>query len=149
MQKRSPDDAAIDAWARFVRVGQAVLAGVEAELKAKGHPPLAWYDALLELRRAGDDGVRANELERRMLLAQYNLSRLADRLEAAGLVTRSPVPGDRRGRVLAITEGGQALLAAMWPDYRAAIMRHFADRLGLDGAVTLRGLMDRLDPQRG
>src|SRR5947209_20067851 len=95
MSERPPSDAVIRAWARLVRAQQAVLAAVEAELKAAGFPPLAWYDVLLELSRK-DEGLRPFALEQELLLAQYNLSRLLDRLESAGYVERRPCPDDAR-----------------------------------------------------
>lgn len=133
-------------WARFLRVSQAVLAAVEAELKAAGFPPLAWYDALLELRRVAPEGLRPFELQERMLLAQYNLSRLADRLVHAGYARRTPCPEDGRGHVLGLTEKGRALLDAMWPAYRAAIEAHFAGRLAEDEAAALGGILEALRP---
>ena len=124
-----PSDQAITAWARLVRVSQDLIAAVEADLKTAGFPPLSWYDALLELKRAGPEGLRPFQLQAEMLLAQYNLSRLIDRLVAAGYVARLPSPDDRRGRVLTITPEGRRLLRRMWPVYRAAIASHFASAL--------------------
>ncbi|MBK1661139.1 MarR family winged helix-turn-helix transcriptional regulator [Paracraurococcus ruber] len=139
-----PPDAVVAAWVRLVRARHRVLGAVEAELKRAGFPPLAWYDALLELRRAGEAGLRPYQLEGAMLLAQYNLSRLVDRLAAAGHVVRAPTPADGRGQVLTITERGCALLAAMWPAYAAAIGRHMGAHLTEAEAATLAALLDRL-----
>lgn len=122
-------DTAVSAWAGLVRVSQHLLATVDRDLKDAGFPPLAWYDALLELRRAGDGGLRPFQLRDQMLLAQYNLSRLVDRLAAAGLVERLPSPDDGRGQVVKITAQGRALLREMWPAYRAAIRKRFASKL--------------------
>lgn len=138
-----PTDAVVTAWARLVRVPQAVLAAVEADLKAAGLPPLSWYDALLELART-KAGLRHFELEQRMLLAQYNLSRLVDRLESAGYLNRRPCPEDGRGQVLRITRSGRALLKRMWPHYGAAIDRHVGTRLSKAEAAQLAALLGRL-----
>jgi len=70
-QEPAPTPEAISAWARLVRVQQALLASVEAELKHAGLPPLAWYDALLELSRAPEGRLRPTDLEKSMLLPQY------------------------------------------------------------------------------
>ncbi len=137
-------DDAITAWARLVRVSQALLSKVEADLKAAGFPPLAWYDALLELKRSGPDGLRPYQLQERMLLAQYNLSRLTDRLSRAGYVERRDCPEDARGQILTITRDGRALLRRMWPGYRAAIAAHFAGRLAPDEAAALGRLLGKL-----
>jgi len=86
-------DPVFTAWARLLRAQTHLLGVVERELKQAGLPPLGWYDVLLELSRPGCDGLRPVELEKLLLLAQYNLSRLLDRLEKAGLVERRAVAG--------------------------------------------------------
>ncbi|MEQ9813300.1 MAG: MarR family winged helix-turn-helix transcriptional regulator [Azospirillaceae bacterium] len=144
MTEPLPSDVAITAWARLVRQGQRVLALVEGDLKAAGFPPLAWYDALLELRRVGDKGLRPYRLQREMLLAQYNMSRLLDRLVRAGHVERLPSAEDGRGTLMRISASGRELLDRMWPVYRAAIDRHFASRLSETEAATLSRLLARL-----
>lgn len=137
-------DSKLAAWARLIRVGQLLVEGVEADLKAAGFPPLAWYDALLELRRAGPEGLRPFQLQQRMLLTQYNLSRLLDRMQRAGLVERSACAEDGRGTVVATTAEGLALRERMWPAYRAAIRTRFADKLTEGQADDLAQLMARL-----
>jgi DNA-binding MarR family transcriptional regulator len=140
----SPSEAAIQAWARLVRVSGALLDAVEAELKAAGFPALAWYDALLELSRAPEGRLRPFELERRMLLPQYSTSRLIDRLQKAGLAVREDCPGDARGQHVAITEEGRTLRERMWPAYAAAIERHVGSKIGCSDAQKLAELLGRL-----
>jgi DNA-binding MarR family transcriptional regulator len=136
----------IDAWARLLRSSATVLEQVEAKLKAAGFPPLAWYDILLELRRAEGRQLRPVELERRMLLAQYNVSRLIDRLASAELVEKRKSPEDGRGIVVALTANGSVLLEDMWPVYKSAIQSEFACHLSEDDAATLFRLLGKLLP---
>jgi DNA-binding MarR family transcriptional regulator len=142
--KGNVSESAIRAWARLQRVAPALLDAVEADLKARKLPPLAWYDALLELKRAGDRGLRPYELQEEMLLAQYSVSRLADRLVESGYAVRRPCPEDARGQVLAITAEGRALLRRMWPVYRDAISRHFAARISATDAGALSRILGKL-----
>ncbi len=137
-------DEATTAWVRLVRVSQSLLSAVESDLKSQGFPPLSWYDALLELRRAGTDGLRPFELQDAMLLAQYNLSRLTDRLWKAGYIERKPCVEDGRGQILIATPKGEKLLREMWPVYRSAIQGHFADNLGDKNAKLLSGILGEL-----
>jgi DNA-binding MarR family transcriptional regulator len=137
-----------DLWARFVRVSHAVLGAVEADLKTAGFPPLSWYDALLELRRVDPDGLRQFELQEHMLLAQYNMSRLIDRLNHAGYARREACLEDGRGQVICLTEKGRALIDAMWPAYRAAIMAHFGGRLDANDASALASVLEKLRPSK-
>jgi DNA-binding MarR family transcriptional regulator len=149
MPERQPSDAVIRAWARLVRAQQRALTAVEADLKAAGFPPLAWYDVLLELSRADGGELRPFALEQELLLAQYNLSRLIDRLETAGHVERRTCPEDGRGQVVAITASGRALVKRMWPTYRAAIGRHVGAKLSEDEAARLAALLGKLVDAKG
>jgi DNA-binding MarR family transcriptional regulator len=138
-------DTQILAWARLARMSRAVLDRIENDLKAARLPPLAWYDALLELKRAGRPGLRPFELQHAMLLAQYGVSRLADRLVKAGYVERFECPEDGRGQVLRLTADGHALLKKMWPAYRAAIVAHFAGKLTCADAESLAAILAKLN----
>lgn len=138
------EDIAITAWARLIRVSQQALAHVEERLKKAGLPPLAWYDALLELRRAGDQGLRPFQLREKMLLEQYNLSRLIDRLADKNLVVKQTCEEDGRGQVLVITLEGRQTLKTMWPVYRRAIMDQFAANLSDSDCRTLTRLLGKL-----
>jgi|ERR1043165_325393 DNA-binding MarR family transcriptional regulator len=141
---RNPSDAVVTAWARLIRARDALVAGVERELKAAGLPPLAWYDVLLELSRAADGRLRPFEIEKETLLAQYNLSRLLDRLEKEGLIRREPCEDDARGQWVVITEKGRALQARTWKVYARAIQRHVGEKLDDKSAAALAGLLGRL-----
>ncbi|MEI5680840.1 MULTISPECIES: MarR family winged helix-turn-helix transcriptional regulator [unclassified Mesorhizobium] len=142
---RQPDDTTIAVWIGLSRAQRVATAGIEARLKAAGFPPLAWYDALWELERAGGgEGLRPFELERALLFEQYNLSRLIDRLEKAGLVVRRSCPDDKRGQMLAITPEGLTLRRDMWGVYAPAIEAAVGAKLDADEAKVLAGLLAKL-----
>src|SRR3978361_961082 len=82
--KRKPSTEATAAWIRLMRIQSRGLAAVEQDWKKAGFPPLACYDALLELSRAPSGELRPVELERQMLIPQYSTSRLIDRLVGQG-----------------------------------------------------------------
>ena len=92
MEQQVADLEISSLWARFMRVSQAVLSAVEADLKVAGFPPLAWYDALLDLRRVAPDGLRQFELQQHMLRAQFNRARLVDRLTRQAQTPTTPLP---------------------------------------------------------
>jgi len=135
-------------WLRFMRASQDVLDAVEGDLKAAGYPPLGWYDALLELSRAGPCGLRQYELGERTLLAQYALSRLVDRLRKAGYAACARCPEDGRGQMIRITAEGRALIAEMWPAYRDAVAARFYGRLDEDGRRALDRAMAAFEEGR-
>ena len=137
--KRKPSTEATAAWIRLMRVQSRVLDAVEQDLKKAGFPPLAWYDALLELSRAPSGEMRPVELEKQMLIPQYSTSRLIDRLVDEGLAARRECKIDKRGQFVEITEAGRELQKKMWSAYSAAIEKHVGSKLSdADAAETLR-----------
>ena len=131
-------------WARLMRAGGQIAARIEAALKAEGLPPLGWYAALWEIEQAGS--VRPLALHEGLLLPQYAVSRLVQRLVQAGLVARSAVAGDGRGQVLHLTPEGKAVRARMWPVYASALRAGIEARLQPAQALGLaRGLGRLLD----
>lgn len=137
----APSKLAIRAWARLALAQQLALASIERTLKAAELPPLAWYDVLLELERVGEAGLRPFQLEQAMLLAQYNLSRLVDRIEAAGYVKRRACENDGRGQHIIITGLGKAIRRKMWPVYARAIETTIGSQLTAKQTATLDHLL--------
>jgi DNA-binding MarR family transcriptional regulator len=142
--KRKPSTEATAAWIRLMRVQSRVLDAVEQDLKKAGFPPLAWYDALLELSRSPSGELRPVELERQMLIPQYSTSRLIDRLVDEGLAARRECKVDKRGQFVEITEAGRELQKRMWGAYSAAIETYVGSKLSDTDAAKLCGLLDRL-----
>src|SRR5712671_7163119 len=142
--KHKPSTEAAAAWIRLIRIKSRVLDAVERDLKKVGFPPLAWYDALLELSRAPSGEMRPVELERQMLIPQYSTSRLIDGLVDEGLAARRECKIDRRGQLVEITETGRELQKKMWNAYSAAIEKHVGSKLSDTDAMKLCGLLDRL-----
>lgn len=142
--KNTPDDKTIESWARLVRAGDAIQSRIEADLKAKGLPSLSWYDVLLELDRVGLAGMRPYELEEHLLLPQYGLSRLIDRIEKAGYLKRVPCKEDARGHNLVITTKGRNIRRKIWPVYARALQEMIADKLSKKETETLSNLLGKL-----
>jgi DNA-binding MarR family transcriptional regulator len=90
---------------------------------------LAKMGALQILAEAGG-AVPLGQLACRLCCVKSNVTQLVDRLEAEGLVRRTPDPADRRSVLALITEPGRARLA----EARAARERAEAELLAdLDG----------------
>lgn len=134
------------AWARLLRTHKQLLEQIQLALSQAQLPPLEWYDLLLELHLAEGARLRLFDLGERMLLSRSNLTRLCDRLEKEGLISRAPCEHDKRGQYATLTEQGAALRLRMWPVYRQAIEHHFAADLS---AAEVQQLADLLLKARG
>ncbi len=71
------------------------------------------YNVLRILRGAGPDGLACREISERMISRDPDITRLLDRLEARGLVTRTRDEKDRRVVMARITPEGLRLLEAL------------------------------------
>ena len=130
------------AWVQLIRAHRSALCHVEKALRAADLPPLEWYDVLLELERGGP--LRPRDLQDRLLFAQYNLSRLLDRMEAADMVTRERCSDDARCQWVSATEAGEAMRQRMWPVYAGAIRAALGERLTEAQAEKLADLLGKL-----
>jgi DNA-binding MarR family transcriptional regulator len=131
------------AWAAFLRAHAAVKANLERELLAERNLPLTWYEVLLHVDGYGGE-LRMQELARSVLLSKSGLTRLVDRMEAAGLVLRRTCESDRRGAFVGITPKGAAALRAAAPVHLRGITEHFATHLSDEELRVIRVAMERI-----
>lgn len=129
-------------WLRLV--SNAVSAGFARRLQAEGVTVAEWV--LLRLVMAGEGQPSA--LARQMGMTKGAISKLADRLEARGLLARQADPQDGRAQLLRLTDAGAALvplLAAMADANDTA----FFGALTEDERATLRALITKLAERHG
>jgi DNA-binding MarR family transcriptional regulator len=142
------DEAHLAAWRAVLHAHAAAVGRIERDLARAGAPgdlvPLTWYDVLIELLEAPDHRLRQRDLARSVVLTRSGISRLIDRLAAAGLVRREPNPADRRGDLIALTEAGRAALRRTWPAYARGIAEHFARHVRADEAPVLTAALERV-----
>ena len=125
------------AWARFVVAQAMLLERIEAAFADAEQPPLSWYDVLWILENEEHGQLRMHDLARKAVVTRSNVTRLTDRMEKAGLVTRSDCPVDGRGTVCELTAKGRTLRAKMWPVYKKQIDTLFGRHLAARDAETV------------
>jgi DNA-binding MarR family transcriptional regulator len=123
-----PNAPWFDAWRGVLFANAKVLRIAERELIERDGFALTWLDVLAQLSDAGGR-LRMQELEERALFTRSGLTRLVDRIEAAGLVRREAVPGDRRGVSVAITPEGRRRHDEAFVEHLRVLEREFARRL--------------------
>jgi DNA-binding MarR family transcriptional regulator len=131
-------------WRRFLTLHRRVVDAIDRDLQRGGRLPLTSYDVLIELYEAPERRLRMAELARRVVLSRSGLTRLVDRLEAEGLLTRDRVEGDRRGAYAVLSEAGVEAMRGAWPAYERGILRYFASALSEDEIATLSSLLSRI-----
>lgn len=136
-------------WPLFLTAQAVLVRRMEERLKAAELPPLEWYDVLWALERAPDERLRMHALADQLVLTRFNVTRLVDRLQAVGLVTRQRTDEDRRGAYAALTAKGRVTRQRMWPVYQAGIAELFDRHLSArEHAALQRMLRSVLDNNR-
>lgn len=120
----------LGAWRGLLRVHAALVRELDAELDDAHDLPLLSYDVLIYLRSAPGKRLRMAELADDVLLSRSGITRLVDRLEREGLLTRDTCSSDGRGCFAVLTEAGEEVLSRARPTHlagvRARFLRHFS-----------------------
>ncbi|MEV1289608.1 MarR family transcriptional regulator [Micromonospora sp. NPDC049679] len=143
-ERRRPDPQRLAAWRDFLQGHSRVMAELERELRAGTGLSLAQYDVLLRLSEAPDQQLRMSELSAAVLYTTGGVTRLIDRMVAAGLVAREPSPTDRRSVLATLTPAGRDLLTRAGRRHLAGIQRHFAAFLPDDELPPVARFLARL-----
>jgi DNA-binding MarR family transcriptional regulator len=134
----------LDAWMGIVRgfthVNRMLAGHVEQET---GLAPPDFF-VLSRLRRSTDPAVPLSRLGRELAFSSGGFTKVADRLEQAGLIVRQPSPSDRRVTNAVLTSAGRATADRALAVYCAALRELVLRRLGTDGLRGLVGQMSRL-----
>jgi DNA-binding MarR family transcriptional regulator len=104
---------------------------------------LAQYNVLRILRGAGEGGHARCDIAARMIDAAPDVTRLLDRLEAAGFVRRGVGRADRRASVAWITAKGLKVLTAAEPGLQA-VAAELAGRVPKGRVTELSRLLEAI-----
>lgn len=137
------DDPCIEAMGMLIEAHNEVTNATVCELPTVTKAPLPWFGVLVRLARSPGGQLRMTELARDMTISTSGLTRLVDRLEAAGHVERRSCPEDRRGLNAVITPRGREALEAALPGHVASL-HHIFRTLDADELGTLVDLLRRV-----
>ncbi|MDX3588191.1 MarR family transcriptional regulator [Streptomyces europaeiscabiei] len=87
------------------------------------------FEVLLILGRAGEPGLPMRAIAQEQVLTTGGATRLVDRMEAAGLVTREESPADRRGKLVRLTPLGEETAVRAAVVHVENIKEHFLSPL--------------------
>ena len=117
---------------------EKVLRDNDSELTAKEWDVLAFVSA--------DGPLRPSQLVRRTALTNspQTLSSLLDRMEAKGVLTRSPHPDDARGVLVTITDKGSHVVDDLFPLLARKVITPFVSQFTDNELKTIAELLSRL-----
>lgn len=115
---------ALRLWLRLLTCTQLIETQVRSGLRDQFDTTLPRFDLMAQLERA-PDGLKMNELSRRMMVTGGNITGITDQLVAEGLVERVEVPGDRRAYRVKLTPKGRKQFSDMAHQHEGWIVEAF------------------------
>jgi DNA-binding MarR family transcriptional regulator len=125
---------------RYIAVHQRMRRAANDEMSGCGLS-MARTKVLLRLR---EEPTRQNVLAAEFGLAPHSITDIVDALERQGLAERRPDPTDRRAKLVAITDAGQACLGVA-SAARERLMGQIFGVLSQEDRAALLRLLDILD----
>lgn len=104
-RSRQGDHQALRLWLRLLSCTARIESQIRLALRREFGTTLPRFDLMAQLERSGE-GLRMNELSKRLMVTGGNITGITDQLEREGLVARTPCPGDRRAFTIKLTAVG-------------------------------------------
>lgn len=136
-------------WDTLVATPFGLYSVWEQRLERVGGLPALSFHVLQTLATAPDGRLRLQELAEAVRHSQSGTTRLVDRLEKDGLVTRRSCEEDRRVTWALLSDRGTELYAQVLPEWEAFLAEHLQKALTPDEADQLRLLLAKLQGTLG
>ncbi len=130
-----------EVYLSLLRAAHALQQAPAELFKAHGLTPTQ-YNVLRILRGAGPDGLMCSEISDRMIARDPDITRLIDRLQERGWVTRARPPEDRRAVHAVITEAGRDAIAPLDEPVQRLHVRQLS-HLGRENLARLLDLLEQ------
>ncbi len=134
------------AWLALIRTHARTWDLVETQMRQDSGLTMPRYDVLMHLDAAGGK-LGLSELAAAIVLSPSGLSKLLDRMEGSGLLSREADPRDARSTFARITPRGRSLVRKAREGHHARLQRAFGDLLDDRDIADLTRVMHRLGAQ--
>ena len=115
---------ALRLWLRMLTCTQLVEKQVRTQLREQFDTTLPRFDLMAQLER-NPEGLKMNELSRRMMVTGGNVTGITDQLVAEGVVERLEIDGDRRAYRVRLPARGREAFGEMARQHEAWIVAAF------------------------
>ena len=105
---------------------------------------LSQSEVLIFLDDAPDQRMRMAELAKEVLLSSSGGTRIVQRLETLGYITRHAATDDRRGLYAQLTDVGRDVVNAASATYQAGVRATFLDQLRATDQIALSVISTRV-----
>ncbi|MER7607754.1 MarR family transcriptional regulator [Nocardioides sp. NPDC127503] len=137
------DDPLLTTFGRLIEASSRSERWMGRQLQAQCGLPHTWFEVLLRLARSDGGQLTMGDLATQTALTTGGITKLIDRMDAAGYVTRVPSPRDRRVTLAEVTKAGRVKLDEAVLHQQSNVNHLFRDFTQAEVAL-LDTLLDRL-----
>src|SRR6478609_9252253 len=123
------DDDRITLWGLFLEAHHMISESLWADVEVVFPYPESWFEVLLRLSRSPGGAQPMTRLAHMVLFSSRGFTKLADRMEAEGLIRRVACPDDRRSSLATITPKGRRVLDRGLRTHLPSLDKHFLANL--------------------
>jgi DNA-binding MarR family transcriptional regulator len=138
-ERPADHEAELRLWLRLLTCTTLIEGEIRRRLRDTFDVTLPRFDLMAQLDKA-PSGMTLGEISQRMMVSNGNVTGLAERLVAQGLLDRKPSPTDRRAQLVSLTAEGRRTFRAMARTHENWIAEIFSG-LGADDIGTLMTLL--------
>ena len=112
VERPGDHQAELRLWLRLLTCTTLIEGEVRRRLRDSFEVTLPRFDLMAQLDKT-PGGMTLGQLSSRMMVSNGNVTGLAERLVAQGLLDRKPSPSDRRAQIVSLTAEGRRAFRAM------------------------------------
>ena len=129
-------------WLRLLTCTQLIEKQVRTGLREEFNTTLPRFDLMAQLERE-PQGMKMNDLSRRMMVTSGNITPVTDQLVNEGLIERISLPDDRRAWLIRLTPKGRTQFKKMAKRHETWIVQAF-ETLSSQEVKNLHTLLGRV-----
>ena len=129
-------------WLRLLTCTQLIDKQVRTGLREEFNTTLPRFDLMAQLERE-PQGMKMNDLSRRMMVTSGNITPVTDQLVKEGLIERVSLPDDRRAWLIRLTPMGRTQFKKMATRHETWIVQAF-ESLSTQEVKNLHTLLGRV-----
>lgn len=134
-----------NAWGGFLGTYARMNRMIEEDLQSHSNITHVEFEILLRLSWSENKKMRIQDIAAQSVLTRSGVSRVVERLEKAGLVTREEASEDRRGAYAVLTEEGAIRFQTAIQKHVEFVRKNFLSLFGEEELNQMAGFWKRLE----
>ena len=146
---RAADQDQVTAWINLQQANRVIEGFLEHRLQSEVDLSWAEFELLMRLQVAAGHPLQMSEIAAQLINSPSGTTRIADRLERAGLIERETPAANRRVVHVKLTQRGQEVLEQADRAFREVLHETFVAHLTDSDVAELRGMLRKLLERNG